>query len=232
MKRATPEDINHINSIVNASDIRPMMGPGNSELDVSHTMEGQFLFVDEFGVILADPMGHGEYLGLSAFLKPGRGLHAVVAHRRVMEAMFLWHDARKICATIDPSNVSSVRLLPAIGFPKIYRSGNRIVGEIDFWEWVLQSKKCYGFGKYILTSLGLDLSPEETAGVGALHLCEMGQVSKCLYFYNRSSRLSHLGRIRVLNDAFTEFGIGCKRFEKTHNGLVGMVGEICQPVVL
>jgi hypothetical protein len=170
MKLATEFDVTKINGILNDPSTRPFISPGDHPLDMTGWTERMMIFFDDTGVIVGESMGDGEYLGMSAFLPEGRGLKCVVAHRQVMDEMFFKYDAMRLLATVDPTNVKSLRHLTAMGFKTIYPGCGKIHAEIDYIQWSLKSKKCLEAGRPFAQLLQRPMYEAEMRMLGAFAL--------------------------------------------------------------
>lgn len=226
MHLATAEDIPNIHRIINDPTVRQYLGPGKDVLNADHLIDKAPLFCDETGIILADPMGDGEYLGLSAMLPGGRGFHSIVAHREILYRLFTEFDAWRILVTVDPGNRNSQRLLAAMGFIPIYDGGSKINGELDFTEWALHSRQCRDAGRELESLMRRELQAGERNMLGAFILTTQNSrgnfTGKAFRLFNRYARLKGLDYLAPLDENWTQFIYAGEKFKITYNGVTGV----------
>lgn len=224
MKLATESDVTKVNEILNDPSCRPYLAPGDYPLDMTGWTSRMMIFFDNTGVIVGESMGDGEYLGLSAILPEGRGLRGVIAHRHVLDDMFFKYDAFRILATVEPTNIRSLRHLSALGFKTMYPGCGKIHAEIDFIQWALLSDKCLEAGRPLVHILGRPLYEAEMRMLGAFVLTvrrsEGRYTGKAFMFFNRFAKLSRLEFLAPANEEWTEFFYCGKQFKITHTGLM------------
>lgn len=135
MHLATQADIPFINSVMNHPSIRPHIWMGDHELDCSEAIEMMWtVVVPGAGMMMAEALGDGNYLGLTAFLPEARGFMAVVSMRRAIHKIFTETDCSRLYGSVKPGNLKAGRNLVGLGFKNIKKAGNRITAQIDYLD--------------------------------------------------------------------------------------------------
>lgn len=193
---ACRDDIDRINFIVNSPEVKGCVTDSESEIDVSSVFDRDKFFLSDNGVIVAEPHGEREYLGLSAFLYRGWGQESIAAHREAMEYMFLEDDAERVWATVDPSNVRAARNLKAIGFKHINFDSSRIIASMDWMDFCLSSRRCEKASEPLPWAAGMYRHTRRM--LGGVLLCE--DRLKATRWFNRYAILNQFQRIEVHGD--------------------------------
>ena len=135
MHLATKADVPFINSVVNHPKVRPHIWFGDHELDCAESIDLMWtLVVPGKGVMMAEALGDGQYLGLTAFLPEHWGLSAVTEMRQAIRKIFTDTDCNRLYGSVKPNNPRAGRNLIGLGFKEVQKSGNRITGHIDYLD--------------------------------------------------------------------------------------------------
>lgn len=135
MHLATRDDIPFINSVINHPKVRPHVWYGDNELDCTESIDIMWtLVVPDKGVMMAEALGDGQYLGLTAFLPKHWGFSAVGEMRRAIRKIFTDTDCNRLYGSVKLSNPRAGRNLIGLGFKEVGQHGNRITGHIDFLD--------------------------------------------------------------------------------------------------
>jgi hypothetical protein len=135
MHLATKADVPFINSVLNHPKVRPHIWHGDHELDASESIEIMWtLVVPGSGVMMAEALGDGQYLGLTAFLPEAWGMEAVGAMRKAIKRIFTDTDCNRLYGSVKANNPRAGRNLIALGFKEVGLHGNRITGHIDYLD--------------------------------------------------------------------------------------------------
>jgi hypothetical protein len=88
-----------ISALANHPDIRPTIEAGCERIDVRSFMNepGNIAYACEDGMVLFNPLFDGVYRGHIAFLKSGRGAHALACGRWVLDDLY---DKNKVIAVV------------------------------------------------------------------------------------------------------------------------------------
>jgi hypothetical protein len=226
MKRAREEDIPIINSIVNDPSVRPFLGAGNQKIDATGLAEKTLIFFDETGVVSLESMGDGEYLGLSVVLPNGRGLGAMVAHRRVLDTLFFEYDAFRVFGTIASDNERSARYASSMGFSLRDTGCGRISSELDYTTHALRSRRCRDVGLNLANIIQKPVLVSEACMLGAFTLTVQRSggrfTGKAFKLFNRFAKLNQLEFIYPLNEEWNMFDYAGKKVKITHNDIMGV----------
>jgi len=135
MHLATKCDIPFINSVINHPKVRPHVWVGSEHLDATEAIDLMWtLVVPDKGVMMAEALGDGQYLGLTAFLPSAWGLEAVVEMKRAIRRIFTDTDCNRLYGSVKPNNPRAGRNLIGLGFKDVGLNGNRITGHIDYLD--------------------------------------------------------------------------------------------------
>ncbi len=135
MHLATTADVPFINSVINHPMVRPHIWFGDHELDCYESINMMWtLVVPGKGVMMAEALGDGNYLGLTAFLPEHWGLSAVTEMRRAIRKIFTDTDCSRLYGSVKPNNPRAGRNLIGLGFKEVSQKGNRITGYIDYLD--------------------------------------------------------------------------------------------------
>lgn len=135
MHVATKADVPFINSVLNHPKVRPHVWPGTHELDSTESIEIMWtLVVPGKGVMMAEALGDGQYLGLTAFLPSAWGLEAVSEMRKAIRRIFTDTDCSRLYGSVKPTNIRAGRNLIGLGFKDVGLKGNRVTGQIDYLD--------------------------------------------------------------------------------------------------
>lgn len=135
MHIATKADVPFINAVLNHPAVRPHIWSGRHELDAEETINVLWtVVVPGSGVMMAEALGDGQYLGLTAFLPEAWGFEAVGAMRRAIEKIFTETDCHRLYGSVKPNNPRAGRNLIGLGFKEVAQKGNRITGHIDYLD--------------------------------------------------------------------------------------------------
>jgi hypothetical protein len=133
MHLATKADVPFINSVVNHPKVRPHIWFGDHELDCTESIELMWtLVVPGKGVMMAEALGDGNYLGLTAFLPEYWGLGAVIPMRRAIRKLFVETDCSALYGSVRVDNRRAISNLVAQGFKDLSEGETRCVGKIDY----------------------------------------------------------------------------------------------------
>ena len=135
MHLATAEDIPFINSVLNHPMVRPHVWDEPGVVDASEAINIMWtVVVPGKGVMMAEAMGDGNYLGLTAFLPEAWGPEAVYAMRMAIRKIFTDTDCSCLYGSVKPSNLRASRNLVGLGFKDVGVNGNRVTGKIDYLD--------------------------------------------------------------------------------------------------
>lgn len=135
MHLATKADVPFINSVLNHPKVRPHIWFGDHELDSTESIDLMWtLVVPGKGVMMAEALGDGQYLGLTAFLPSAWGMEAVGAMRKAIRKIFTDTDCNRLYGSVKPNNPRAGRNLIGLGFKEVDLHGNRITGHIDYLD--------------------------------------------------------------------------------------------------
>jgi hypothetical protein len=135
MHLATKADVPFINSVLNHPKVRPHIWHGNHELDAAESIDIMWtLVVPGAGVMMAEALGAGQYLGLTAFLPEAWGMEAVGSMRRAIRRIFTDTDCSRLYGSVKPNNPRAGRNLIGLGFKEVGLNGNRVTGHIDYLD--------------------------------------------------------------------------------------------------
>ena len=135
MHLATAADVPFINSVINHPKVRPHVWMGDDVLDCTEAIELMWtLVVPDRGVMMAEALGDGNYLGLTAFLPEHWGLSAVTEMRKAIRKIFTDTDCSRLYGSVKPNNPRAGRNLIGLGFKEVSQNGNRVTGHIDYLD--------------------------------------------------------------------------------------------------
>jgi hypothetical protein len=200
-------DAKEINEIVNHPDIFPHVTvPGVEFIDVGPQLEDprNVLLMTEGGGIFCLWQDFGIYECHIHFLKPFRGVNAILAIEEASKWMFTHTDCLTLWARV-PENEPNVEACAAnVGMsreffrPAVWPTANGPVG-MSFWElkyedWVKQTPSLVKVGTDFLTKLGFELREEvinRRAGA-AVEMIYGGEPEKASVLYSRWARFAGL----------------------------------------
>lgn len=211
VRRATEEDVEFIESVINDPAVRPVMAPGDVPLAFTPTIEYALTYVSDHGVMFAENIGDNTFIALAAFKPSGRGLHAMIAMRESIRKALTETECRRLIGTIamNPPNTKMLRAASILGFQPRGMMGSRMVIEIEYPSWALSDVDCHMLGNEFLDKNNIPREAEDMPGaIGAfLMTAHAGLVSKAVSEYELYATLSHTKPI-VLADEANRFYIG------------------------
>lgn len=135
IRLAEKSDIPFINSVLNHPKVRPHIWTGTEELDSTEALELMWtVIVPGKGVMMAEALGDGLYLGLTAFLPEAWGIEAVTGMRQAIRKIFTDTDCNRLFGSVKSNNQRAGRNLIGLGFKEVGLKGNRITGHIDYLD--------------------------------------------------------------------------------------------------
>lgn len=188
IRRATAEDVEFIDSVVNHADVRPFMAVGDHSLTYEKTIEYALTYVSDYGVIFGENIGSETFLCLVAFKPEGRGLHAMLAMREAIKRLFTETECRRIVGTIQvhpTMNRKMVRACSMLGFQTPRFMGGRAIVDLEYPIWAITNPDCYAVGGEFMDALDIKPQADDQAGaLGAfLMTARNGLVSKAVNEY-------------------------------------------------
>lgn len=188
IRRATVEDVEFIDSVVNHPDVRPFMAVGDHKLTYEKTIEYALTYVSEHGVIFGENIGSETFLCLVAFKPEGRGLHAMLAMREAIKVFFTQTECRRIVGTIQvhpEMNKKMIRASSMLGFGTPKFMGGRAIVDLEYPIWAITNPDCYAIGGEFMDELGIKPQADDQAGaLGAfLMTARHGLVAKAVTEY-------------------------------------------------
>jgi hypothetical protein len=110
MHIATSADIPFVNEVLNNPKVRPFIWPGSDPIDCEKALELMWvLVVPGCGVMMAEALGDGNYLGLTAFLPSAWGTKAVASMRAGIYKLFTETDCNRLYGSVQPHNIRASR---------------------------------------------------------------------------------------------------------------------------
>ncbi len=174
MHLATKADVPFINSVINHPSVRPHVWTGTEDLDCTEAIEIMWTVVAPgSGVMMAEALGDGNYLGLTAFLPEARGLVAVNQMRQAIYKIFTETDCSTLYASVKPLNKVAGRNLIGLGFKEVGLHGNRLTGRIEYLdildEEVFKATVLGGWGGKALYWWGIKSKTEDIPMMVPMH---------------------------------------------------------------
>lgn len=215
-----------LNAVVNDASVRPWVGPGTHELDLSPVVAdaANVLLMDEHGGCLFERVGAGTYEVHTQFLPEGRGPAALQAVRDALHWMFTQTDAIEIQTKVPVNNIPALALVKAIGGElhfyrdRVWETAEGLIGvnhyvqTIDAWAGKADTAKAAGewfHGKLeaakAQSASGSPVHDDDEAHdryVGAtVEMILAGQIDKGLWFYNRWARFAGYAAVAQIADS-------------------------------
>lgn len=212
-----------LNAVVNHPDVRPWVGAGSFELDLSSVVAdpANVLLMNEHGGCLFERVGAGLYEVHTQFVPEGRGPGALQAVRDALHWMFTRTDAVEIQTKVPVNNLPALALVKSIGGElHFYRDNawqtdsgmvgvNYYVQTIDAWAGKADTAKAAGEWFHdkleaakAASEAGSPVHDDDEAHdryVGAtIEMVLNGQLEKGLWFYNRWARFAGYASVALI----------------------------------
>lgn len=185
MRMVGIEDVDQVNQILNHPSVRPYVFEGDHPLDFRGNIGITPAYLEDGGVLIAEAVGMGDYLALSAFLPEARGFHSVAAHRKALDIHFTTTDCRRVFAVVQKPNERAIRNLLALGFRFDDCEGDRLRFVKDWINWAKYSGEARRQSKGLLHMADPD-HPEEAIMLAAFCMTVRGGWSgKALAGFNQ-----------------------------------------------
>ncbi len=219
MRIAQVGDEAKINELLNDPDIRPFIFPGDQPLDCTGLIGDSIFLFDEHGVFMADALGDGEFLVMSAFRKDSRGLRSVISHRKALDILFFHIGALRVFATIDQNNVVAIRNVSGLGF-QVERHGLRFIASIDYMSWAQKTKTFEDDGYKVAREKGKQTLESLARALGAfVASVRSGWVGLALKQYNKYAQLHGLMLMTPAHETENWFNYCGRLLKIEHNDI-------------
>lgn len=185
MRLATAKDLVDVNTILNASEVRPHMweahaGPIALTEDDLSTFK-VYITDDKSGCFIGESLGNGRYLGASAFLKGSWGLPAVAAHIEAINHIMISGDCIELYGIANRKNRRAIRNMSGIGMTRDQFSDTHVSFRMTWRDWAKNSRLAINTGRHELSQIGGRPCKEEAGIIGGLILCSWNMNLKKAY---------------------------------------------------
>lgn len=218
------------NVIANHPEVRPWLGFGSGELDLTAIVEDTsnvcFLTPEEDGGYILHKLHPGLYEAHTLALPSARGRPMLETMRDGFATMFMATDAIEIVTRVPDGNEKAAKWADVAGFREVFRREHAFmlmdetVGvsfrSLHYGDWVLRDKRHLELGRLFHEKLSTHSGhiphaddPVHDAWVGAtMGGCIEGNVSKAIGLFNRWAAFSgyHQATILSLNPPMIHTG--------------------------
>jgi len=213
-----------MNRVVNDPSVRPWVGGGDVELDVTPwtSNPANIVLVNEHGGFCGIKHDAGIYELHTNILPEGRGLKAVHAAREACQYLFTKTDAQEIITKVPTFNKAADRFARTFGYTERFRRTDAAVGpdgpcDVTYFaytidQWAAADDLLPVYGKWfhdelekakIAAGSSLPIHDDDDAhdrAVGAaIAMIRAGNASKGIWFYNRWARFAGYATIYLLS---------------------------------
>lgn len=214
------------NAIANHTEVRPWLGGGDGELDLSAIVcnPANVCFLSEAGGFIAQKLMDARYEVHSLFLPQGRGGFALECAREGMAFMFCATDCAELVTKCPDGNRAALGLARAGGFQEQFRRercwafNGDMVGvshqALSLSRWITRDDECLARGHWFHEKLtaakraaGSDLPVHDDDDahdrfVGAsVRMVIAGSPRKAVWSYNRWAVFAGYAPISLLSEA-------------------------------
>ncbi|MBP2159547.1 MULTISPECIES: hypothetical protein [Asticcacaulis] len=218
MKRTL--DPSHLNAVANHPAVRPHIGGGDGELDLTELVgnTANYVLTGEHGGFVAVRHFPGTYEVHTLFTPEGRGAAAMEAGRESLGTIFSETDAIEVLTRVPRPNKAARLFAEANGFtlrftrPKAWETG----ADVDYFgitieQWAMRSDACLAAGRRFHEELEAakiaagstlpthydDEAHDRAAGAACLMIAA-GNAEKGVAFYNRWARFAGYAEISLI----------------------------------
>lgn len=213
-----------LNRVINDPSVRPWVGGGDVELDVTPwtSNPANVILVNEHGGFCGIKQEDGVYELHTNLLPEGRGAKAFHAAREAAHYLFTRTDAHEIVTKVPAFNRRADRFVRTFGYTERFRRSNAAIGPdgpcdvtyfaytIDQWlatddllplygEWFHRRLEEAKIAAGSTLPVHDDDPAHDRAAGAAIAMIHAGNAAKGVWFYNRWARFAGYATIELLS---------------------------------
>lgn len=187
----------HLNAIANHPEVRPFIGGGDGEVDVTPLLADSYFLVTDLGGFIFQRKFFGRYVLHTMFLPEGRGKHVAEVAKDAFLWMFTHTDAEEI-STYTEHGRKEARPPRSMGWRDWFEDETYTHYRLNMLDWAPRAPRLLEWGEWFHETLdrakaeqGATIPSHDEheannryAGL-ALAMCVNGQAAKGVFFYNR-----------------------------------------------
>lgn len=187
----------HLNAIANHPEVRPFIGGGDGEVDVTPLLADSYFLVTDLGGFIFQRKFFGRYALHTMFLAEGRGKHVAEVAKDAFLWMFTHTDAEEI-STYTEHGRKEARPPRSMGWRDWFEDETYTHYRLNMLDWAPRAPRLLEWGEWFHETLDRAKNEQGAAipshdeheannryaGL-ALAMCVHGQAAKGVFFYNR-----------------------------------------------
>jgi hypothetical protein len=175
----------HLNAIANHPEVRPFIGGGDGEVDVTPLLADSYFLVTDLGGFIFQRKFFGRYVLHTMFLPEGRGKHVAEVAKDAFLWMFTHTDAEEI-STYTEHGRKEARPPRSMGWRDWFEDETYTHYRLNMLDWAPRAPRLMEWGEWLsgLTPAEMGDVQRRYAGLSAA-MCVNGHAAKGVFFYNR-----------------------------------------------
>jgi hypothetical protein len=212
-----------LNSVANDPTIRPMLGGGDAEIDLTQALldPSNIALETEHGGWFLQHMSPGEYELHTMFRKEGRGATYYRDAREALRWVFTRTDCTEILTKCPDMNPGAKMAALQVGFRERFHREDAWPegGGVGFYaftidDWFVRDAEGWKAGQWFHQQIELaigheshpdDIAHDRAAGCAVL-MMRAGMISKGVAFYNRWARFAGYAQIAQVGPTLVDIG--------------------------